>query len=83
MGEIKGVGENPHLARVMVLWAGRLRRLLLAFYTAPGGCLAVGSHWTLVQQGVDTGSPRSLGLLEARDNRFSVSGIPRWIQQRS
>ena len=36
----------------------------------------MGSHWTLVQQGVDTGSPRSLGLMEARDNRFSVSGIP-------
>ena len=53
--------------------------LLLAFYTAPGGCLAVGSQRTPARGswGVWTsGIPRSLSLMDARDNRFSVSGIP-------
>ena len=37
----------------------------------------LGTGWT-------RGSPRSpLGLTEARDNRFSISGIPCWIKQKS
>jgi hypothetical protein len=39
--EIKGVGENTCPARVLVLWAGRLRRLLHSFQAALGGYLAV------------------------------------------
>jgi hypothetical protein len=60
-----------HSTRVPVLRAGRCGGLPHTFHAALGGCLAVGSHeeWT-------SGSPRSLGLMEARDNRFSVLGIP-------
>ena len=46
------------------------------FHGAPDGCLTVGSHGTQPARGWTRGSPRSLGLTEARDNRFSVSGIP-------
>jgi hypothetical protein len=67
------VRENPRPARVPVLWAGG-HRLLHAFHVSPGRCLAVevrdsSPRWT-------RGSPRSLGLMETRDNRFSVSVIP-------
>ena len=50
--------------------------LLHAFHAAPGGCLAVGRHGTPTRRGWTRGSLRSLGLTEARDNRFSVLGIP-------
>ena len=73
---IKGVGENPCPARVPVLWAGRRGRTTKPFPRGPGGCLAMGSHGTPPLQGWTRGSLRSLGLTEARDNRFSVSGIP-------
>jgi hypothetical protein len=69
------VGENPCPARVLVLWAGRCRRTAATFHVALGGCLAVGSDRPS-PQGWTRGSPRSLRLTEARDNRFSVSGIP-------
>jgi hypothetical protein len=46
VGGIKEVGENPHPARVPVLWAGGRGKLLHTVHMAPGGCLAVGSHWT-------------------------------------
>ena len=42
------------------------------FHEAPGGCLAVDP----ARGGWTRGSPWSLGLTEARDNRFSVPGIP-------
>ena len=61
-GRIKEVGENLCPARVPVLWAGRSGRLPHAFHVARRGWIR--------------GSLRSLGLTEARDNRFSVSGIP-------
>jgi hypothetical protein len=74
-GEIKGVGENPRPATVLVLWAGRHGRTVACFPHVLGGCLAVGSYrpspW-----GRTRGRHRCLGLMEARDNRFSVSGIP-------
>ena len=47
-----------------------------AFYTAPGRCLAVGSHGHQPTGGWTRGSLRTMGLGEARDNRFSISGIP-------
>jgi hypothetical protein len=74
-GGIKGVGENPSPARVPLLWAGRHRGVPHAFHTATwvSGC---GKPRTPALGGVDKGSPRSLDLTEARDNRFSVSGIP-------
>jgi hypothetical protein len=40
------------------------------------GRLVVVSHGTLVLRGWRGSSPRSLGLTEARDNRFSVCDIP-------
>ena len=43
-GGIKGVGENPHPARVPVLWAGGCGGLSRTFHAAPGGHLAVESH---------------------------------------
>ena len=46
------------------------------FHVAPGGCLAVGSHRTQARGEWKRGNQRSLGLTEARDNRFSVLGIP-------
>jgi hypothetical protein len=69
------VRENPHPARVPVLWVGRRRGLPQGFYVAPGGCLSVGSYRPS-PRGWTRGCPRFLGLTEARDNRFSVSGIP-------
>ena len=50
--------------------------LLLAFQAALGKCPAVGSHGTQPSGGWTRSSLRSLGLTEARDNRFSLSGIP-------
>jgi hypothetical protein len=50
--------------------------LLLAFQAALGKCPAVGSHGTQPSGGWTRSSLRSLGLTEARDNRFSVLGIP-------
>jgi hypothetical protein len=35
------VGENPHPARVLVLWVGGLGRSVHAFHEAPGEHLAV------------------------------------------
>jgi hypothetical protein len=43
---------------------------------ALGGCLAVGSHEPQPTRVCRRGSLRSLGLMEARDNRFTVSSIP-------
>jgi hypothetical protein len=40
-GGIKGMGENLRPIRVPVLWEVGCIRLLHAFHTAPGGCLAV------------------------------------------
>jgi hypothetical protein len=54
-----------------VLWVGGPGRT-----TALGGCPAVGVHGTQPVVGWTRSSLRSLGLTEARDNRFSVSGIP-------
>ena len=75
-GEIKGVGENLHPARVPLFWVGRRGRTATRFPRGPGwvsGCgkplIPLGGGWT-------KGSSRSLGLMEARDKRFSVSGIP-------
>jgi hypothetical protein len=47
--------------------------LLDTFHTAPGGHLAVSSHWPHM-----VGGGRG-----ALGTRFSVSGIPRWIRQRT
>ena len=75
-GGKRGVGENPHPARVPVLWAGGRGRTATRFARGPrwaSGCvkpLTPHSGWWT------RGSPRSLGLTEARDNRFSVSDIP-------
>ena len=67
---IKGAGENPHPARVLVFWVGRRRRKDCGtLSTGPlVGCLAVGCY----RQGAVLG----LWASEVRDNRFSVSGIP-------
>ena len=75
MGERRS-GRKP-VSRQSSSALGRQRWKIAAalFHTAPVGYLAVGSHETpACQRG--GGSPRSLGLTEARDNRFSVSGIP-------
>jgi hypothetical protein len=50
------------------------RGLTHVFHVAQDGCLNMGSYG-LSLQGWTRGSVRSLGLTEARDNRFSVSGI--------
>ena len=63
------MGENPSPARVLVLWAGRCGRLLHAFHAVPGWVSGCGKLQT-------RGSLRSLGLIEDRNNRFSVLGIP-------
>jgi hypothetical protein len=47
-----------------------------AFHTISGECLAVGSHRTYLSRGWTRVGPRSLGLTEARDSRFSVLDIP-------
>jgi hypothetical protein len=52
---LKGVGENPRPARVLVLWTDGCRRLPHAFHAAPGGCLAVGSHGISAQRVVNKG----------------------------
>jgi hypothetical protein len=54
-GEVKGVGENPHPARALVLWAGRCRGLLCALHTVPAGRLSVESHRTPVHRGREGG----------------------------
>ena len=61
------MGENLRPARVLVLWAGGHGRLPLAFHAAPGGCLAVLSHWSHSMGG---GQGAVLGT------RFSALGIP-------
>jgi hypothetical protein len=78
------VGENPCPTRVPVFWAGGCRGVSHAFHMAPGGCLAVGTHRLQPMSGCGwaRGSSRSLGLTEARDNRFSVAGIPDAIGHR-
>ena len=74
-GGVKGVGENPCLVRVPVLWAGGCGRTAACMWPRVGVWLweatelQLGAGWT-------RGNPRSLGLMEARDNRFSVSDIP-------
>jgi hypothetical protein len=76
-GGRKGLGENPCPTRVPVLWAGRCGGHTL--HTAPCGCLAVGIQGLRLREGgcVWTGSSwKSLGLMEARDDRFSVLDIP-------
>ena len=54
-GGIKKMEENPCPARVPVLLAGGRKRLPQAFHMFPGGCLAVGSHWTPAWRVVDKG----------------------------
>jgi hypothetical protein len=49
--------------------------LAYTFHAALGGCLAVGSYEPSLR-GWTRSSTRSLGLMEASDYRFSVSGIP-------
>lgn len=67
--------ENLHSTRVPVLWVGRCVELPHAFHVALGVFLAVGL-WTPIHMGWTRPSPRYLVLAEARDNQFSVSGIP-------
>lgn len=76
---IKGVGENLSPARVPVLWAGILRSTAASFQRGPGWVSDCGRHRTPARGdwGVWTsGILRSLSLMDARDNRLSVSGIP-------
>jgi hypothetical protein len=71
----RGVGECLHPARVLVLWAERADAGGLlddAFHIALGGHLVVLGHW-----------PHRAGGGQVPGTRFSVSGIPCWIQQRS
>ena len=70
-GGIKRVGEKPPSARVPVLWVGRWGGLLRL--STVGFCLCEAMDPVLRE--VDGGNPRSLGLTEARDNRFSVPDI--------
>jgi hypothetical protein len=75
-GRIKGVGENPRPTRVAVLWAGNLEDCS-SLSTQPWVGAWLCEAMDPVLRGWWTGSsPRSLGLMEARDNRFSVSDIP-------
>ena len=55
-GGIKGVGENPLPARVMVLWVDA-ERLQQAFHAALGGRLAMGSYGPNLW-GCTRGSPK-------------------------
>jgi hypothetical protein len=62
-----------------MLWAGICGGLLLTLYLTLGG-EALSTWWCKATNPVHRGgtgsSPMSLGLTEARDNRFSVSDIP-------
>ena len=66
------MGENPLPARVLVLWVDA-ERLQQAFHAALGGRLAMGSY------GYSLWGVQGAVL----NNRFSVSGIPRWIPSKS
>ena len=55
---------------------GRRGGLPHTFHATPGGCLAVESHGPQPTGRWTRGSLRSLGFTEARDNRFSILGIP-------
>ena len=72
-GGIKGVGENPCPARVPVLWVGRLGRTVAHFPQGPGWVSPCGKLRTQPAEGVNNGQSKAS---EARDNRFSVLGIP-------
>jgi hypothetical protein len=54
-GRIKGVGENPSPARVLVLWLDRCWRTTECFPGGPSGCLAVGNYGPSPQR-VDKGA---------------------------
>lgn len=69
------MGGNKRSGKKFLSQQADLGGLPHAFHMAPGGCLVVGRYGSS-PQGVDKGSPMSLGLKEARDNKFSVSGIP-------
>ena len=72
-GGKRGVGENPSPARVLVFWAGRCGRTVHTFHEAPGGYLAVLSHWPHTAGGGQGAAPGT---------RFSISSIHR-IHRRS
>ena len=73
-GGIKGVGENPSPTRVPVLWAGRCRSTAgHMLSTQPQVGVWLWEAMDPARGGWTRGGPRSLGLTEARDNRFSVS----------
>ena len=75
-GGIKGVGENPSPARVPVLWAGGCGRMFCSPHS-PSWISCSVKPWTQSLVGwMWRGSLRSLSLIEARDNRFSVSDNP-------
>lgn len=61
-GGKRGVGENPHPARVPVLWAGGHQRTAAHFPCGPGGCLggclSLGNHSPHSVGGGQGGSPR-------------------------
>ena len=72
----EGVGENPSPTRVPVLWAGGRGRTAACFSRGPrwvSGCV---KPWTPALMGWTEGTLKSLGLTEARENRFSVLDIP-------
>jgi hypothetical protein len=76
----KGVGENLCPTRVPVLWAGGHGRTVARFPCSPGWVSSCGKPRNPAHVGAGgrkaRGCSRSLGLTEARDNRFSVLGIP-------
>ena len=71
------MGENPHHARVPGLWGGRFRELLCTLH-APWVGVWLWEATEPQSAGGGEGAPslRSLGLTEARDDRFSVWDIP-------
>ena len=66
------MGENPHTG-ALGRWT---RRAAAHFPHCPRWVSGCRKPRALAHRVWPRGSPRSLGLMEARDNRFSVSGIP-------
>ena len=60
-GGINGVGENPHPARLLVLWAGGLRRTAACFPCGPGWVPGCGKTRNPNPQGVDKGQSEVSG----------------------
>ena len=69
----KGSGRKPESCQSSGALGRQTQRIAARF---PRVCVQLWEATDPAHWGWTRGSPRSLDLIEARDNRFSVSGIP-------